>query len=225
VGNRQPQKRSPQTKIPAARNSPSTPGARGGARRLGRLLSSDAPGPDNSSGGNAQPPAPSNAHSKGRGAAFKKHAKAFAKALLSTNEGWACGDDGPRHNVPKTACRRPVSPPPRDSAVGCLPPLLQLLCGAGRGRGKKGARASDASGSSVACDSSSSSPSESLSDASHGGCTVVMLAVEATASADAASFEKTLEKRAKEGTSGKTPLAEKLRCLFVRRPRCARPSP
>jgi hypothetical protein len=188
-----------------------------------RLLSSDAPQPDISSGGDAQSPAPSNTRRKGRGATFKKHAKAFAKALLSTNEGWACDNDGPRHDAPKTPCRRPVSPPPRDSAVGCLPPLLQLLCGAGRG--KKGARGSDASGSSITSGSSSSSPSEGLSDASHGGCTVVVLAVEATASADAASFEKTLEKRPNEGTSGKTPLAEKLRCLFVRRPRCARPSP
>jgi hypothetical protein len=191
------------------------------------LLSSDAPQPDISSGGDAQPPAPSNTRRKGRGATFKKHAKAFTKALLSTNEGWACDDNAPRHGVPKTACRRPVSPAPRDSAVGCLPPLLQLLCGAGRG--KKGARRSNASGSSIASHasrlSSNSSPTEGLSDVSHGGCAVVVLAVEATASTDAASFEKISEKRPKEGTSGKTPLAEKLRCLFVRRPRCAHPSP
>ncbi|GBF92261.1 hypothetical protein Rsub_05344 [Raphidocelis subcapitata] len=213
------------------------------ARASCELLRSQEADPDNPSDCDAAPTS-ANARRKGRGAAFKKHAKAFAKALFSTNEGWACGDDGgngdggctqeaPSSGAKPKSAASPLQPRPRASASGCMP-LLRLFRGAGRGSSKKAACASDASGSSSSSTTTTSdcSSGQQSDEASQGDCLAIVLAVEpppgAPLAADAVAHKVMGCDKETKAKRGKAALAEsfsKVRRLFARRPHCASASP
>ncbi|GBF97264.1 hypothetical protein Rsub_09955 [Raphidocelis subcapitata] len=197
-------------------------------------------------------PAAGNARRKGRGASFKKLAKAFGKALLSTNEGWAsagddrppgndgsgsCAETTPRSGAGPQAAASEVSQQPRGSAVGCVP-ILQLLFGGGGGRGRSKKAAACAihasSGSGGSNPSLSSGCGSQQSDASQGDCLAIVVVAEAAPGAGAAeAADASLHKRAgcdgkTQGRSGKAAFADtmsKVRRMFTRRPHCAAPSP